>query len=84
MDHFVVDETNLFPFNERNEKKYNSTIFGPTCDSIDKITDDINLPNLAIGEYLYCLNCGAYSVATVPGTEVFNGFNKTQCKYILN
>lgn len=85
MDHFVVTEKNLFPFNERDSpKKYPSTIFGPTCDSIDKIAENLMLPSLEIGEYLIASNLGAYTVATVPGAEVFNGFNKTQCKYIIN
>lgn len=86
MDHYVVTEQNLFPFNERNNpKKYPSTIFGPTCDSIDKITEKLMLPSLEIGEYIIASNLGAYTVATVPGgSEVFNGFNKTQCKYIIN
>lgn len=56
MDHYTVNEDNLIPFNERNEKKYKCRIFGPTCDSIDKITDEILLPDLSIGEFLYCQN----------------------------
>ncbi|QKF93844.1 ornithine decaroboxylase [Fadolivirus algeromassiliense] len=84
MDHFVVNEKNLFPFNERNEKKYKCKIFGPTCDSIDKITDEILLPDLLCGEVLIAINMGSYTVATNFGNEVFNGFNKPINHYILN
>lgn len=84
MDHFVINEDNLFPFNERNEKKYKCTIYGPTCDSIDKIADNILLPDLEIGQYIICEALGAYTTATNFGSEVFNGFNKPINKYILS
>jgi ornithine decarboxylase len=83
-DHFVITNENLFPFNERNEKKYKSTIFGPTCDSLDKITDNIMLPDLLCGEYLYVENLGAYTTAVNYEDELFNGFNKPSIHYILN
>jgi len=85
MDHFVIDESNLIPFNERDAKKYKCTIFGPTCDSIDKITEGIMLPDLSIGETIFCTNMGAYTTSTtMTSSEVFNGFDRTKCKYILN
>jgi ornithine decarboxylase len=83
-DHFVITNDNLFPFNERNEKKYKSTIFGPTCDSLDRITDNIMLPDLLCGEYLYVENLGAYTTAVNYDEELFNGFNKPSIHYILN
>jgi ornithine decarboxylase len=85
-DHYIVNQDNLYPFNERNEQKYKSTIFGPTCDSIDKITDDILLPDLALGEYIYCVNMGAYTTALFHGVEdeLFNGFSKTKAFYVIN
>jgi ornithine decarboxylase len=83
-DHFTVTNENLFPFNERNEKKYKSTIFGPTCDSLDKITDIIYLPDLLCGEYLYIVNLGAYTTAVNYDKELFNGFNKPSINYIVN
>jgi ornithine decarboxylase len=83
-DHFVITNENMFPFNERNEKKFKSTIFGPTCDSLDKITDNIMLPDLLCGEYLYIENLGAYTTAVNYEDELFNGFNKPSIHYILN
>jgi ornithine decarboxylase len=83
-DHFVVSNQNLFPFNERNEKRYKSTIYGISCDGIDKITEDIMLPDLLCGEYLYVELMGAYTIALFHHEEVFNGFNKPNIHYILN
>jgi len=83
-DHFVITNNNLFPFNERNEKKYKSTIFGPTCDSLDLITNNIMLPDLLCGEYLYVENMGAYTIALYQHEELFNGFNKPNIHYVLN
>ena len=69
----------ILPFNERDGKLHKSIIFGPTCDSIDLITDNIELPELAIGEWVYVENFGAYTAAS---SSFFNGFKTTICKYI--
>lgn len=50
---------------------FRSTIFGPTCDSMDCISKDIYLPELETGEWLYFKNMGAYTVAAA---SPFNGF----------
>ncbi|ARF12269.1 ornithine decarboxylase [Klosneuvirus KNV1] len=87
MDHFVVDESNLIPFNERHEKKYKCQLFGQTCDSADQITESIMLPDLAIGETLLINFCGAYSRVWFPNDnsiDLFNGFSMTESKYVLN
>jgi ornithine decarboxylase len=70
----------ILPFNERDGKLYKSILFGPTCDSIDLIAHDIMLPELAIGEWVYVENFGAYTLASSSG---FNGFRTTLCKYIF-
>lgn len=71
----------LLPFNERHEKEYDCTVFGPTCDSMDKIAESCKLPDLAIGEIIYIENMGAYTLAS---SSNFNGFNPTECHYIIN
>jgi ornithine decarboxylase len=71
---------NLNPFNERNEKHYDCTIYGPTCDSIDKLNGNYKLPELSIGEVIYVENMGAYTIAA---SSNFNGFPPTTCKYII-
>ena len=70
----------ILPFNERDGKLHKSRIFGPTCDSIDLISENIMLPELAIGEWVYVENFGAYTVAA---SSSFNGFRTSLCKYIF-
>jgi ornithine decarboxylase len=48
-----------------------STLWGPTCDSIDKITDSALMPELSVGDWLVFENMGAYTIA---GSCRFNGF----------
>mmetsp|Transcript_7535 Transcript_7535/g.13631 ORF Transcript_7535/g.13631 Transcript_7535/m.13631 type:complete len:213 (-) Transcript_7535:2927-3565(-) len=57
-----------------------STLFGPTCDSIDVICRDVTLPELDIGSWLYFLNMGAYTMAAASS---FNGFSPPPAKYII-
>jgi diaminopimelate decarboxylase len=69
----------IMPFNERDGKLHLSRIFGPTCDSIDLISDNVLLPELAIGEWMYVEGFGAYTIAA---SSSFNGFKTSICKYI--
>jgi ornithine decarboxylase len=78
--YFDHNKPTILPFNERDGKLYKSILFGPTCDSIDLISGDIMLPELAIGEWVYVENFGAYTLASSSG---FNGFRTTLCKYIF-
>jgi ornithine decarboxylase len=57
------------------EEKFSSTLWGPTCDSMDYVYKDIQLPRLAIGDWLLFPRCGAYTVA---GACDFNGIAMTQ------
>ncbi len=70
----------LEPFNERNEKTYPSIVWGPSCDSMDRVSQECMLPNLAIGESIIIKNIGAYSTASA--TE-FNGFPLPSIHYII-
>jgi len=70
----------ILPFNERDGKLHKSKIFGATCDSIDVISEEILLPELAIGEWVYVENFGAYTVAA---SSSFNGIQKPINKYIF-
>ncbi len=44
---------------------------GPSCDSVDVISESIELPNLAVGDRVYVLNAGAYTLAYASS---FNGW----------
>jgi len=78
---FDYAQLELLPFNERNEKTFKSIVFGPTCDSLDIISKECQLPSLAIGESILIRNIGAYSTASA--TE-FNGFTKPFCYYVMS
>jgi ornithine decarboxylase len=68
------------PFNERDEEElYQSTVFGPTCDSLDKITESAMLPEMAVGDWCFVENFGAYTRAS---STSFNGFRPGQVYYI--
>ena len=47
------------------------TIFGPTCDGFDKLSDTMALPQLRVGDRLLFENFGAYTAAA---STYFNGF----------
>jgi len=51
--------------------KYNSVIFGQTCDGLDQISKKIILPDLRVGDWLAVPNMGAY---TNGASSQFNGF----------
>jgi len=64
---------------DNNCKLFPSKIFGPTCDSIDIVTEKVMLPELHIGDWLYVDNFGAYTCAA--GSE-FNGIERPIKYYI--
>lgn len=57
---------------------FKSVIWGPTCDSMDKI-GEFQLPELFVGDVLYHRNFGSYTSAS--STE-FNGFKNTSRYYV--
>ena len=60
---------------------YASTVFGPTCDSIDVIARNVLLPKLQIGDWLYFQNMGAYTMAAASS---FNGFTPSEKIYVCS
>ncbi len=50
----------------KNLKKFKSTLAGPTCDSIDVMYTDIDLPELELGDVLISPMMGAYAGAVHP------------------
>ena len=56
-----------------SEPRYCSVIWGPTCDNLDKITENYWAPQLEVGDWLLIDNMGAYSVSKMTD---FNGFEK--------
>ncbi|OMH81178.1 Antizyme inhibitor 2 [Zancudomyces culisetae] len=58
--------------------KYLSSIWGPTCDSIDCVVENVELPELFVGDWLVFNNLGAYSVCAA---SKFNGFETSRVYY---
>lgn len=57
------------------KEKEQAVLAGPTCDSIDVIAEDINIPPLSIGDIIIGHQMGAYTSAT---STDFNLFDKAK------
>jgi ornithine decarboxylase len=55
------------------------TVAGPSCDSVDVMFKSIPLPDLQVGERIYILNAGAY---TLSYASSFNGFPPPAVYYL--
>ena len=51
--------------------EYSSTIWGPTCDGLDRVVADFSLPQMNVDDWFVFENMGAYSLAAAG---CFNGF----------
>jgi ornithine decarboxylase len=60
---------------------YPSTVFGPTCDSMDVLSRGVLLPKLEVGDWMYFQNMGAYTSAAA---STFNGFPTTEKFYVCS
>ncbi|KAK9165032.1 hypothetical protein Scep_000223 [Stephania cephalantha] len=55
----------------RGAKTYRSTVFGPTCDALDTVLTEYQLPEMQVNDWLVFPDMGAYTAAA--GSN-FNGF----------
>jgi len=73
----LYDNAKVYPhlFDNKyvNEKHYECSIWGPTCDSLDKVVDSCRLRELEVGDWLMFSNMGAYTLSAATN---FNGFVK--------
>ncbi|XP_057654812.1 ornithine decarboxylase 1-like [Diorhabda carinulata] len=68
-DHQVVVPR---PLEERlGARYYDSSVWGPTCDGLDQVTEHVMLPEMKVGDWLVFEDMGAY---TLPVASPFNGF----------
>jgi len=79
-DHYVPTPLVLNP-EDGHAVVFRSTIFGPTCDSMDCISKDISFPEVNVGDWLYFKNMGAYSVAAA---SPFNGFKSNPTTFYIH
>ncbi|KAF0978482.1 hypothetical protein FDP41_002302 [Naegleria fowleri] len=64
---------------EMGSKRFKSTVFGPTCDCLDVIAKNYELPEMNVGDYFFFPNFGAY---TTSASSSFNGFKASNFYYI--
>ncbi|XP_064412448.1 ornithine decarboxylase isoform X1 [Latimeria chalumnae] len=64
-----------------DEMYYISSIWGPTCDGLDRIVERFDLPELHVGDWMLFENMGAYTVAAA---STFNGFQRPQIYYVMS
>eukprot|EP00054_Salpingoeca_dolichothecata_P015143 m.86559 g.86559 ORF g.86559 m.86559 type:complete len:428 (-) comp21343_c0_seq1:73-1356(-) len=77
-DHAVVEAKH---FKKAKVQTEVSSVWGPTCDSIDCILKQTKLPCLEVGDWLYFEDMGAY---TMCAASTFNGFKEPHRFYIFS
>jgi ornithine decarboxylase len=77
----VLVQSNQFVYNNnqpQQQRVLESSIWGPTCDSIDCVGKGFRLPEMQVGDWLVFENMGAY---TMCAASQFNGFRKSAVVY---
>uniref|UniRef100_F6WZT5 Antizyme inhibitor 2 n=1 Tax=Xenopus tropicalis TaxID=8364 RepID=F6WZT5_XENTR len=59
---------------------YTSSLWGPTCDGLDQIAENLLLPEHHVGDWLLFENMGAYTIAA---SSNFNGFQQSPVHYAM-
>ncbi|MFA6548291.1 MAG: type III PLP-dependent enzyme [Candidatus Magasanikbacteria bacterium] len=71
----VYDKCSYEIITEKDGHKTKSVLAGPTCDSFDIISEDVELPELEIGDILLVPSMGAYT--SISATN-YHGFEKAK------
>ena len=70
----------LGPKGERQGDLRPRIVFGPTCDSLDRLPDGLQLPeDVAVGDYVLFGGMGAYSIAM---STAFNGYGLNRIEMV--
>ncbi|CAB3399070.1 unnamed protein product [Caenorhabditis bovis] len=78
-DHVHPEGFALFP--PATEERFISTIWGPTCDSLDMVEDQKSMPKMEVGDWMFYPDMGAYTSAAAT---TFNGFAKPTMMYVIS
>ena len=78
-DHAMV-EPHVLRDRNMNEEKFPSSIWGPSCDSMDCVMKNVPLPICNVGDWMYFREMGAYTLSAASG---FNGFLPPVCFYFI-
>ncbi|XP_031640445.1 ornithine decarboxylase 1-like isoform X2 [Contarinia nasturtii] len=76
-DHKIVHPTTL---KSADEELFKSSIWGPTCDALDQVCENVSLPRLNIDDFIIFEDMGAY---TIPIASPFNGFPLPRIEYYV-
>uniref|UniRef100_A0A158P770 ornithine decarboxylase n=1 Tax=Angiostrongylus cantonensis TaxID=6313 RepID=A0A158P770_ANGCA len=68
------------PLFDEMAEEYPTIIWGPTCDSLDKIEDQKHMRMLSVGDWITYPNMGAY---TCSASTTFNGFQRPTAVYVV-
>ncbi|XP_055491281.1 ornithine decarboxylase [Leucoraja erinacea] len=81
----LYDHAHVMPVLLRKQKSdeslYSTSVWGPTCDGLDRIVERCDLPELQVGDWMVYENMGAYTVAAA---STFNGFQRPQAYYVMS
>ncbi|XP_033106424.1 ornithine decarboxylase-like [Anneissia japonica] len=77
-DHASVEPTIMT--DHSGEMEYSTSIWGPSCDGLDRIIEHTTMPELEVGEWILFKDMGAYTMCA--GSE-FNGFKRPVVYYVL-
>lgn len=75
----IVMNENGEQIDTRDMPMYDCSVFGNTCDGIDRISASCMLPDVPIGTWFGYTNMGAYTSAAASS---FNGFSVTKTSYV--
>uniref|UniRef100_A0A646QEW9 ornithine decarboxylase n=1 Tax=Hemiscolopendra marginata TaxID=943146 RepID=A0A646QEW9_9MYRI len=74
-------EVTAIPLKIGNKPTYNSSLWGPTCDGLDCILKECELPVMDVGDWVVFEDMGAYTVAAA---STFNGFQKPALNFFAS
>lgn len=77
--YYLNNDENIVKMSKLNYLK--TTLWGPTCDSLDMIRKNIYLPEMDTGDWMIFREMGAYTICAASN---FNGFKKPTIKYYLD
>jgi len=80
-DHAILSPTPLTDTPDATRTLQRTTMWGPTCDSIDVVVKGIPFPDVHVGEWIFFENMGAYTSAAASS---FNGFAPPTPFYTFN
>ncbi|XP_078461045.1 ornithine decarboxylase-like [Lampetra fluviatilis] len=81
----LFDHANVLPLTHRkvdpDEPLFETSVWGPTCDGLDRVLECVLLPELHLGDWLIFQHMGAYTLAAA---STFNGFQKPVVHYVMS